>query len=131
MNVPLLYWASDDTWPGHPGRTDPDQTWPGHPGGAADQHGQPGGRGASRTVPSDPRFAAAGRRQYCQAASRIVAALAQTCAPPPASPSNTLLLHGTQNRDTNQAVDEGNLWGDYFYLESLTRLSRPDWTPYW
>lgn len=68
---------------------------------------------------------------YQGVAARIVAALHQTYAPPRTSPSNTLLMHGTQNRNTNQAVDEGNLWGDYFYLESLTRLTRPDWTPYW
>jgi unsaturated chondroitin disaccharide hydrolase len=45
--------------------------------------------------------------------------------------SNALLLHGTQNRNTASGVDEGNLWGDYFYLEALMRLSHPDWTPYW
>jgi unsaturated chondroitin disaccharide hydrolase len=68
---------------------------------------------------------------YQRAAAQIVAALHQTCAPTPGSTANTLLLHGTQNRNTDAGVDEGNLWGDYFYLESLTRLSRPNWTPYW
>ena len=68
---------------------------------------------------------------YHQAGARIVAALHHTCAPPPGSNSNALLHHGTQNRNANQAVDEGNLWGDYFYLESLTRFARPNWTPYW
>ena len=28
-------------------------------------------------------------------------------------------------------VDEGNLWGDYFYLEALARTIKPDWQPYW
>jgi unsaturated chondroitin disaccharide hydrolase len=28
-------------------------------------------------------------------------------------------------------VEEGSLWGDYFYLEALVRFLRPDWTPYW
>jgi unsaturated chondroitin disaccharide hydrolase len=28
-------------------------------------------------------------------------------------------------------VNEGNLWGDYFYLEALTRVSQPDWRIYW
>jgi unsaturated chondroitin disaccharide hydrolase len=27
-------------------------------------------------------------------------------------------------------VDESCIWGDYFYLESLMRVSRL-WTPYW
>ncbi len=68
---------------------------------------------------------------YDAAARRIVGALQRSCAPSSSSSSNTLLSHGTQNKNTNQAVDEGNLWGDYFYLESLTRLSHPNWTPYW
>jgi unsaturated chondroitin disaccharide hydrolase len=28
-------------------------------------------------------------------------------------------------------VDEGSLWGDYFYLEALTRLNKPEWVTYW
>ena len=28
-------------------------------------------------------------------------------------------------------VDEGNLWGDYFYLEALARTLRPEWTDPW
>jgi unsaturated chondroitin disaccharide hydrolase len=72
-----------------------------------------------------------GSDHYRHAASNMVAALWDTCVPRTSHTSNTLLLHGTQNRNTNAGVDEGNLWGDYFYLEALTRLSRPDWTPYW
>ncbi|WOO87043.1 glycoside hydrolase family 88 protein [Mollicutes bacterium LVI A0039] len=28
-------------------------------------------------------------------------------------------------------VDEACLWGDYYYLEALTRLSNPEWKKYW
>ena len=28
-------------------------------------------------------------------------------------------------------VDEGTLWGDYFYLEALTRATRPGWVSPW
>jgi hypothetical protein len=49
----------------------------------------------------------------------------------PRNNESALLLHGTQNRTTNAGVDEANLSGDYFYLEALTRLKKPDWTPYW
>jgi unsaturated chondroitin disaccharide hydrolase len=29
-------------------------------------------------------------------------------------------------------VDEGNLWGDYYYLEALTRRLVPGWeSPWW
>ena len=65
------------------------------------------------------------------AAEKIAQTLVQRCAPHAANPSNALLLHGTQNRNTQTGVDEANLWGDYFYLEALTRLSHPAWTPYW
>lgn len=50
--------------------------------------------------------------------------------------SNGLVLHSTYAKHSpyntcNQAgVDECNSWGDYFYMEALTRLSK-DWTPYW
>ena len=48
-----------------------------------------------------------------------------------------LLLHGTYSKKTpyntctEEGVDECLTWGDYFYLEGLLRLHRPDWKPYW
>jgi len=50
--------------------------------------------------------------------------------------SNGLVLHSTYsnrspyNTCNHYGVDECNSWGDYFYMEALTRLSR-DWNPYW
>lgn len=50
--------------------------------------------------------------------------------------SNGLVLHSTYsnrspyNTCNHYGVDECNSWGDYFYLEALTRLSR-DWEQYW
>ena len=50
--------------------------------------------------------------------------------------SNGLLLHGTYSKKspyntcTPEGVDECVSWGDYFYLEALTRLHK-DWDPYW
>jgi unsaturated chondroitin disaccharide hydrolase len=63
------------------------------------------------------------------AAHSILDALITSCRP--RGNENALLLHGTQNRNTNAGVDEGNLWGDYFYLEALTRMRNGAWTPYW
>ena len=37
------------------------------------------------------------------------------------SPYNTVQDYG---------IDEANLWGDYFYMEALTRRTRR-WQPYW
>lgn len=50
--------------------------------------------------------------------------------------SNGLVLHSTYsnhspyNTCNHCGVDECNSWGDYFYMEALTRLNK-NWTPYW
>lgn len=50
--------------------------------------------------------------------------------------SNGLVLHSTYsnhspyNTCNHYGVDECNAWGDYFYLEALTRLNK-DWNLYW
>lgn len=50
--------------------------------------------------------------------------------------SNGLLLHGTYSKKspyntcTEEGVDECLSWGDYFYMEALTRASR-NWNSYW
>lgn len=41
-----------------------------------------------------------------------------------------LLLHGVYSWHSDHGVDEGNLWGDYFYMEALMRFNR-DWLLYW
>ena len=50
--------------------------------------------------------------------------------------SNGLVLHNTYsnrspyNTCNHYGVDECNIWGNYFYMEALTRLSK-DWVQYW
>jgi unsaturated chondroitin disaccharide hydrolase len=54
-----------------------------------------------------------------------------------ASFSNGLVAHGTYSKKspyntcTPEGVDECVSWGDYFYMEALTRLHKPLWKPYW
>lgn len=73
---------------------------------------------------------------YTQAALRILKPIIETCAVQDTKTSNGLLLHGTYARKTptntcnNGGVDECNTWGDYFYMEALTRLTK-DWEIYW
>ena len=73
---------------------------------------------------------------YLTAADRMLRALTDLCANRDYKMSNGLLLHGTyarnskENTCTDRGVDECNTWGDYFYMEALTRLSR-DWKLYW
>lgn len=73
---------------------------------------------------------------YTSVAKRLVAALAKGYAVKSQTESNGLLLHGTYARSSefntcpNIGVDECNTWGDYYYLEALTRLAE-NWEPYW
>lgn len=76
-------------------------------------------------------FLQLGSDRYIEAARRAVQALWDCCATEAADSSNALILHGTQNRNSGAGVNEGNLFGDYFYLEALTRLAQPDWIAYW
>lgn len=41
-----------------------------------------------------------------------------------------LLLHGVYSWHSGKGVDEGNIWGDYYYLEALLRFYK-DWEIYW
>jgi unsaturated chondroitin disaccharide hydrolase len=45
--------------------------------------------------------------------------------------SNALILHGVYDKPKGVGVDEGTLWGDYFYLEALARATVPGWTSPW
>ena len=73
---------------------------------------------------------------YTDAALKLLKPLIEKCAVKGTAESNGLLLHGTYAKKTptntcgNSGVDECNTWGDYFYLEALTRLTS-DWKLYW
>lgn len=76
-------------------------------------------------------------REYWKIASKLAKALIDTCAVKDAETSNGLLLHGVYAKHSpyngikaDNGVDECVSWGDYFYLEALTRLSG-NWSPYW
>ncbi|MCR5217034.1 MAG: glycoside hydrolase family 88 protein, partial [Lachnospiraceae bacterium] len=73
---------------------------------------------------------------YTEIAKKLVKALWDHYAVKDPKVSNGLVLHSTYsnhspyNTCNHYGVDECNIWGDYFYLEALTRL-RKDWNPYW
>ena len=73
---------------------------------------------------------------YTGMARRLMKSLAVNYAVKDYSKSNGLVLHSTYsnhspyNTCSHYGVDECNLWGDYFYMEALTRICR-DWNPYW
>jgi len=68
---------------------------------------------------------------YRQAADDILDSLIAGYTPDPAGASDALLLRGVYDMPKGIGVDEGTLWGDYFYLEALARRTRRGWRPYW
>lgn len=72
-----------------------------------------------------------GEARYQEAADALVDALATHCSTHGEPPATCLLRHGVYYKAGGMGVDEGNLWGDYFYLEALLRRERPDWVSYW
>lgn len=73
---------------------------------------------------------------YIRIAGQLVKALWDFYAVKDSEVSNGLVLHSTYsnhspyNTCNHYGVDECNSWGDYFYMEALTRL-RKDWKLYW
>jgi unsaturated chondroitin disaccharide hydrolase len=70
------------------------------------------------------------RAEYERAAAGIVGTLAQDYADTGTTPGAGLLQHGVYHKPNGVGVDEACIWGDYFYLEALVRLTRT-WRPYW
>ena len=70
--------------------------------------------------------------RYAQAASAMLRTLVERYTPSAEGvASDALLLHSVYDAPKGVGVDEGSLWGDYFYLEALTRHTLPTWTRYW
>lgn len=44
--------------------------------------------------------------------------------------ANGLLFQGVYSKPGNKGVNEMTIWGDYYFLEALVRMSA-DWNPYW
>lgn len=44
--------------------------------------------------------------------------------------TNALLSDAMYSKPSGHKA-EANIWGDYFYMEALTRIATPDWNPYW
>lgn len=79
----------------------------------------------ARWMPEDSR------QRYQSAAETILASLVTNYTASLDAGSNALLLHSVYDMPKMVGVDEGCLWGDYFYMEALMRSIRPDWQLYW
>lgn len=73
---------------------------------------------------------------YRSMARKIMKSVVDKYAVKSVEESNGLVLHSTYSKKspyntcTPEGVDECNIWGDYFYMEALTRLAG-EWNPYW
>ncbi len=73
---------------------------------------------------------------YTNTAKKILQAIIEKCSVQEYAKSNGIILYGTYarasefNTCTDRGVNECNTWGDYFYMEALTRLLK-DWKMYW
>ncbi len=83
-----------------------------------------------------PNFSGQEADRCRELARRMVGSLAENYSIGCDSPSDGQLLHGTYSKKspyntcTPEGVDECVSWGDYFYMEALTRLSKK-WNSYW
>ncbi len=74
---------------------------------------------------------AARAEAWTRSAQSILHSLIRNYTPARPEDSDALLLHGVYDLPKHNGVDEGTLWGDYFFLEALVRVTRPDWKKYW
>jgi len=70
------------------------------------------------------------RAVYQAAAAAIVETLGDGYLLPRGKPGTGVLAHGVYHMPNRVGVDEACIWGDYFFLEALVRLTRA-WEPYW
>ena len=70
------------------------------------------------------------KETYKRAAHRILRSLIDHYQGCEVAPGNPILYHGVYSWHSGKGVDEGNIWGDYYYLEALVRFWK-DWNLYW
>jgi len=74
--------------------------------------------------------------QYLSLAKQMLKSVVDNYSVKDPSVSNGLVLHATYSKKspyntcTPEGVDECASWGDYFYMEALTRLNK-NWKSYW
>lgn len=70
------------------------------------------------------------KETYKYAMHAMLRSLIENYANKSAKQGAPLLDHGVYSWHSNKGVDEGNIWGDYYYLEALIRFYK-DWNLYW
>lgn len=70
------------------------------------------------------------RAFYEETAVKIARNLSKSYTTKEIPESNGILIHSVYDKNSDKGVDECVIWGDYFYMEALIRLSR-SWNKYW
>ncbi|WP_297599050.1 glycoside hydrolase family 88 protein [uncultured Cetobacterium sp.] len=68
---------------------------------------------------------------YLTVAHKIMKSLMKTYSTKDLYFSNGLLTDAVYSIPHGSGIKECNIWGDYYYLEALTRLFNPEWKKYW
>ena len=82
---------------------------------------------ALKNMPLDAEHKA----RYANAMNAIMGSLIENYAACEGDGNDGLLLHGTYYYAGNLGIDECCIWGDYFYLEALCRMLKPDFEKFW
>ena len=70
------------------------------------------------------------KETYRLACHRILRSLINNYQGDKVEPGNPILYHGVYSWHSGKGVDEGNIWGDFYYMEALMRFWK-DWNLYW
>lgn len=70
------------------------------------------------------------KETYKYACHRILRSLINNYQGQEVEPGNPILYHGVYSWHSGKGVDEGNIWGDFYYMEALMRMWK-DWNLYW
>lgn len=71
------------------------------------------------------------KERYIKYASLMMKSLIENYTTKNISHSNGLLTEAVYSKPHNNGVNECCIWGDYFYMEALVRILKPDWEIYW
>lgn len=71
------------------------------------------------------------KKIYRNAAMAIMKSLIEKYTTKDLEYSNGLLTQAVYSIPHNSGVNECNIWGDYYFLEALVRIMKPDWKKYW
>lgn len=70
------------------------------------------------------------KKVYQKACDNITRSLIQNYTNNDHKPGDPILYHCVYSWHSGKGVDEGNIWGDYYYMEALMRQIK-QWDPYW